>query len=89
MPHEDGESLLAWIRTQPHLVATRVAIYSAAPEQDHAPRLLAAGAADFIPKPTPIPHLLTRVARLTPPNTLGLPTAPTNPAAPADADTHH
>lgn len=79
MPHEDGESLLAWIRAQPHLAATHVIIYSAAPEHDHRDRLLSAGAADFIPKPTPIPHLLVRLSRFAQPNTMGisLPPIPT------------
>ncbi|HZZ44666.1 MAG TPA: response regulator [Tepidisphaeraceae bacterium] len=73
MPVEDGESLLRWIRGQAHLNYTRVAMYSAAPARDHESRLRAAGADDFIPKPTPIPQLLARLALFARPNTAGLP----------------
>jgi DNA-binding response OmpR family regulator len=82
MPHEDGESLLRWIRGQSHLDGTRVLIYSAAPEPDHAPRLLAAGADGFLTKPTAIPSLLHRISQYASPNTTGLPTIPTSTLAP-------
>ena len=85
MPHEDGESLLAWVRAQPHLSGTKVAIYSAAPQHDHQPRLRAAGADDFIPKPTPIPLLLARLSRFATPNTTGMPNPPL-PAREPDLD---
>ena len=55
------------------MVHTRVAIYSAAPEVDHEPRLRAAGADEYIPKLTPIPELLARLTQFARPNRTGMP----------------
>ncbi|HSI34215.1 MAG: PleD family two-component system response regulator [Phycisphaerae bacterium] len=66
MPDMDGYELLEKIRHDPRLTQVPVVMYSAIGDPSADDRARELGADDFIPKPTPFPEILTRIARLLP-----------------------
>src|SRR3569623_1416759 len=66
MPDMDGYELLERLRHDESLKPVPIVMYSAVGDPRADDRARALGADDFIPKPTPFPEILNRIAKLLP-----------------------